>query len=89
MNTESMFNGMRRGKPDRWERVLERYHGDEDDWRAMLIPAERVLNLLRREHQAVVRMVRAVGLQQATGKGLMGDGDAIDTILTRLKARAR
>lgn len=92
MNTESMFNGMRRGKPDRWERVLERYHGDEDDWRAMLIPAERVLKLLRREHQAVVRMVTRFLNTELKGQSQDCPRcylQACNDILDRLKARAR
>lgn len=37
--------------PDRFERALDKHTGDEDDWRATFIPAERVVNLLRAEHR--------------------------------------
>lgn len=44
-------------KQDRFERMLERHNGDEDDWRAEFIPAQHVLDLLRREHAWMRRMV--------------------------------
>jgi len=77
-------------KPDRWERALGRHHGDEDDWRAKCIPAQRVLDLLRKEHRAVMRIVNR---EKVSG---INDSDreesynqACDDLLAKLKARAQ
>lgn len=44
-------------KPDRLERLLDLNQMDEDDIRACSVPATRVLQLLRAEHQWVREMV--------------------------------
>ena len=93
---------MRRTKPDRWERLTAKYsyidvgHGDQPDDYA--VDASMVAKLLRREHRAVVRMVKAY-------KELCRPHDTdrcvewqvawhyientCDDILARLEARAR
>ena len=77
-------------KPDRWERILERHAGDEDDWRAMLIPASRALTLLRREHAATVRMVNNRVPKKAWSPDVrLGYGQAVMDILDRLARRRR
>jgi hypothetical protein len=60
-------------QPDRWERVAQKDpYGD-------------IAALLRREHRAIVRMVR----QQLSHSADWGYQEAIDDILAKLKARSQ
>lgn len=77
-------------RPDRFERAVGRYDGDRDDFQAKLIPAARVLTLLRAQHRAMVRMVREVGkIGFQDGEFQAGRDLSCDEILSRLKEYAQ
>ena len=83
---------MRRTKADRWERMADNMNGEH-------VSPERLAYELRREHRAVVRMVKSLNRfdhgrydrEDPCGMALYKDGAYIklDDVLDRLKARAR
>jgi hypothetical protein len=72
-------------QPDRYQKIVKATFATP--CRTKQEVSDRVVKLLRREHAAVVRMVRDVGRRQGEAYGLMDDQDAIDMILERLARR--
>jgi hypothetical protein len=71
-------------KPDRFDELVKaRMEKDGGLW------SDNVADLLRKEHRAVVQMVRSVARWQAEQLALHRDTDAITVILSKLKERAR
>lgn len=82
-------------QPDRWEQELNKNVMDADDWRACLIPAQRVLELLRKQHRDVVGIVRAEAkmcrqrivassIESAVHKAALCTWTSLDSILSKL-----
>jgi hypothetical protein len=75
--------------PDRFERMLAKNCMQSDEWRAYMIPAQRVLDMLRREPRWVVQMVKDEKVSGATGtEGDIAYNQALDDVLDQLKKRA-
>ena len=87
---------MRRGKADRWERLVHKLVRQQDY--DSYFHGSLIAQLLRREHQAVVRMVKAykeLCRPHDTDRCVESQvawhhiENTCDDILARLKARAR
>lgn len=78
--------------PDRWGRMVkETFSGLANSKHdILLMPDAMAAALLRREHRAIVRMVRGEKVSGETGtEGDIAYNQAIDDILAKLKARGQ
>ncbi len=80
---------MRRTKPDRWERLVDKHTEYTDCGIVGLLGKKEVVQLLRREHRATLRIIKNNTLLSTDKKFDEGWNHCLDDLLFILRKRAQ